>query len=80
MIAENDQYSMGFAWMLVFLPYGPEWKERRRLFQQYFASKAANTTRKVEETHYTRRLLLRLLETPENYVDHISQSVDQCYQ
>jgi cytochrome P450 len=73
MIAGNDKYSMGFAWMLVFMPYGPEWKERRRLFQQYFASKAANTKGRVEETLYTRRLLLRLLETPENYLDHISQ-------
>ncbi|KDR72697.1 hypothetical protein GALMADRAFT_101857 [Galerina marginata CBS 339.88] len=65
---------MGFSWLFVFMPYGPKWKERRRLFQRHFHP-SNDEIHKGKEVHYARRLLLQILETPESYMQHVRHSI-----
>ncbi|PPQ94401.1 hypothetical protein CVT25_002489 [Psilocybe cyanescens] len=65
---------MGFSWLMPFMPYGPEWKERRRLFLRHFHPNN-DEIHKDQEVRYTRRLLLCLLQRPEDYMRHVRHSV-----
>ena len=64
---------MDFAWLLPFVPFGSALKERRRVFQRYFQSKTFNETLQLQKTIHVHQLLLRLLDAPDSYREHIKQ-------
>ncbi|PPQ99996.1 hypothetical protein CVT26_009278 [Gymnopilus dilepis] len=66
--------SMGLSWVMVFMRYGPEWKDRRRLFQRHFHP-TNEKIHKPREVRVARSLLLQILENPEHYMDHVRHSV-----
>ncbi|KAE9394855.1 cytochrome P450, partial [Gymnopus androsaceus JB14] len=57
---------MGWKWAFVFMPYGPEWKARRKLFTTMFNPNNADQ-HEPQELKATRNFLLRLHENPEQY-------------
>ncbi|KAI8996249.1 cytochrome P450 [Trametes punicea] len=61
---------VGCDWHFVFMGYGENWRERRRVFHQYFHPNAA-TTYRPKELKVARELLRRLLETPEDFMVHL---------
>ncbi|KAF4616302.1 hypothetical protein D9613_008357 [Agrocybe pediades] len=65
---------MGFGWLLVFMPYGLEWKERRRLFTRHFHP-TNNELHKGKVLQCGRRLLVQLLSSPQDYMQHVRHSV-----
>ncbi|KAH9477593.1 Cytochrome P450 monooxygenase 98 [Psilocybe cubensis] len=65
---------MGFSWLMPFMPYGPAWKERRRLFLRHFHP-SNDYLHKDHELKYSRRLLENLLAHPEGFMDHIRHCV-----
>ncbi|KAF8490208.1 cytochrome P450 [Gautieria morchelliformis] len=64
---------MGFSWALSFIPYGAAWRRNRALMHKKFHPAAAAKYRPIQAKH-TRRLLRRLCESPDNFVDHIRHS------
>jgi len=65
---------MGWGWMMAFLPHGEQLKEQRRLIARHFpASKIENY--QPQGRMYARRVLRQLLETPDNFMDHIRHLV-----
>lgn len=61
---------MGFTWAFSLMPYGSWWRRHRKAFHQYFYPNAA--------AHYipkqmseARKTLVRLLEEPNEFMDHI---------
>ena len=52
---------LGVDWMFAMMPYGPEWRSRRRLFHQYFGPNAVIEYREVQR-QCVRRLLGQGLE------------------
>ncbi|KAF8970100.1 cytochrome P450 [Flammula alnicola] len=65
---------MGFSWLLPFLQYGTAWKEQRRFFQRHFRM-STDKIHKTQEIEYSRRLLLQLLDTPDDFFEHIRHAV-----
>ncbi|KAI0820142.1 cytochrome P450 [Trametes gibbosa] len=61
---------VGCDWHFVFMGYGESWRERRRVFHQYFHPNAA-TSYRPKELKVARELLRRLLETPDEYMVHL---------
>lgn len=57
------------------LPYGPEWKHQRKLIQSYIGTVSA--LRKIEDLEMmeARRFLLKILEQPTSFVQHIRACV-----
>ncbi|KAI0754716.1 cytochrome P450 98A3 [Daedaleopsis nitida] len=64
----------GWEWSFVFSPYGQFWRQCRRVFWQYFRPEAIAQHRAHQEDA-VRRLLHRLLETPENVEEHLRYSL-----
>lgn len=64
--------SMGCDWHFVFMGYGDGWRERRRIFHQYFHPNAALQYRPIE-LKGARELLRRLLTNPDNFMRHLRQ-------
>ena len=65
---------MGCDFAFPFMPYGLEWKKRRKAFQEYFH---ANELHKYipSQRRETHAFLRRLLVTPDEFIDHIHQCV-----
>ncbi|KAI0325277.1 cytochrome P450 [Cubamyces sp. BRFM 1775] len=61
---------VGCDWHFVFMGYGDSWRERRRVFHQYFHPNAA-TNYRPREIKVARELLRRLLETPDDFMIHL---------
>ena len=63
-------YRMNFSWFTSLLPYGPVWRQHRKIYQQYFHNNIAarHVPKQLAET---RKTLFRLLENPETFRDHI---------
>ncbi|KAF7358359.1 hypothetical protein MVEN_00885900 [Mycena venus] len=63
---------MGWHFNIGLMKYGDEWRTHRRLLNGSFNNKAV---RKYEPTELagTRKLLARLLHSPENFMDHFRQ-------
>ncbi|KAI0651028.1 cytochrome P450 [Trametes meyenii] len=61
---------VGCDWHFVFMGYGDSWRERRRVFHQYFHPNAA-THYRPREIKVARELLRRLLETPDDFMIHL---------
>ncbi|KAF8912053.1 cytochrome P450 [Gymnopilus junonius] len=73
-VVNKLQVIMGLSWLAVFMRYGPEWRDRRRLFQRYFHP-SNEKIHKPKEVYHTRLLLLQILESPNNYMDHVRHCV-----
>ena len=54
------------------MPYGSIWREHRRTFHQFF-NQTASVPYHPHEVKAARKLLLRLMETPEEFNDHLLQ-------
>ena len=52
--------------------YGDSWRERRRVFHQYFHPNAILNYRPLE-LKVARQLLSRLIETPDDFMIHLRQ-------
>ncbi|KAI0772313.1 cytochrome P450 [Trametes elegans] len=61
---------VGCDWHFVFMGYGESWRERRRVFHQYFHPNAV-TNYRPRELKVARELLRRLLETPDDFMVHL---------
>ncbi|OCH95269.1 cytochrome P450 [Obba rivulosa] len=61
---------MGIKWSLPMMDYSDEWKGGRKMFQHELGSDSVRKYRHVE-LHEAHRLLGRLLDRPESFVDHI---------
>ncbi|KAH9911775.1 cytochrome P450 [Epithele typhae] len=62
--------SVGCDWHFVFMGYGDSWRERRRVFHQYFHPNATIEYR-PRTLKVARELLLRLLDTPDDFMVHL---------
>ncbi|KDQ53918.1 hypothetical protein JAAARDRAFT_416633 [Jaapia argillacea MUCL 33604] len=61
---------MGWSWNFSFLPYGPKWRNHRRVFHQYFNQHAIEPYKPIQ-LRESRAFLRRLLDKPEEFGDHI---------
>ncbi|PIL25684.1 cytochrome P450 [Ganoderma sinense ZZ0214-1] len=61
---------VGCNWHFVFMGYGDDWRERRRVFHQFFHPNAAVAYR-PRELKVARELLQRLLESPDDFMVHL---------
>ena len=60
------------------MKYAEPWKEHRKMFQQHFHP--LNTeSYQPKEQEYIHKLLKRLHESPDNFLDHIRQYVQPLY-
>ncbi|RXW20872.1 hypothetical protein EST38_g4984 [Candolleomyces aberdarensis] len=60
---------IGFDWHFGFMPYGDEWKERRKMFQQVFHPTRTEFYR-PKLLKAVRNFLIRLLDDPKDYFAH----------
>jgi len=58
---------MGWSWAFATMPYGDDWRERRRLFTKYFHPNnlGANIPQQIEFIH---KMLSQLLANPDDFV------------
>lgn len=63
---------MRLGWMMPFLPYGAKWREQRRFFQRHLNPSSA-TLHKPLGIQFSRALLVNLLDTPDDYLNHVRQ-------
>jgi hypothetical protein len=57
------------------MPYGSEWRARRRLFQQYFSDKNFSRVQERGLEFIRKGLLANFLSNPGNIHDHIRKCV-----
>jgi hypothetical protein len=62
-------YRMGWDFNSGLMPYGPRWRQHRRLFQQRF-KKTASLSYRPEQTRKVIDMLHGLLISPEDFRDH----------
>ncbi|KAF9447745.1 cytochrome P450 [Macrolepiota fuliginosa MF-IS2] len=65
---------VGWNWLMVFMPYGNAWRERRRFFAKYIhpSDTSFHRPRETEQLHI---FLSLLLKDPENFLKHIRHMV-----
>ncbi|KDQ53889.1 hypothetical protein JAAARDRAFT_415809 [Jaapia argillacea MUCL 33604] len=61
---------MGWDRQFSLMRYGPQWREYRRVFHQHFNQLAVNKYEDIQARE-SRVFLCRLLENPEDFLDHI---------
>lgn len=52
------------------MPYGDKWREHRRMFHEHFHAGAVQKYR-PQMAKEAKKLLLRLVEEPEDFIAHI---------
>ncbi|THH14927.1 hypothetical protein EW146_g5475 [Bondarzewia mesenterica] len=62
--------SLRLDWALGFVSYGQRWRDMRKAFHQYFHPTATLQYHPIEE-RATVELLQRLLDTPEDFIEHL---------
>ncbi|KAJ7109594.1 cytochrome P450 [Mycena crocata] len=67
---------MGWDFNFSLMKYGDEWRTHRRLFNEAFTVKASQKYEPQEEA-VTRTLLKRLLQTPDDFIDHFRQNAGE---
>lgn len=67
-------FSVGWDRGLGYAPYGERFREFRRMFHQTMGPRALHELFPLQEEE-TPRLLLRLLEEPEKFIEHARQYV-----
>jgi cytochrome P450 len=65
---------MGIDYLFALMPYGEEWKNHRRLFEQYFAPKDIKREEKRILDFVRKGLLPNIYQAPEDYLAHIKRS------
>ncbi|KAF4580763.1 hypothetical protein EYR38_003049 [Pleurotus pulmonarius] len=65
---------MGWSWLFAIMEYGESWKQHRALFQREFHPNVATPLFQPQVTKHTRRLLKRLLQSPDDFMHHISHT------
>ncbi|EKM77629.1 hypothetical protein AGABI1DRAFT_122003 [Agaricus bisporus var. burnettii JB137-S8] len=60
----------GWDWLFGFMPYGNAWLQRRKLFQKHFHP-LDDASHHPHEREYVHRMLRALLDTPEDFMEHI---------
>lgn len=65
-------HRIGWDWNVALMSYGPRWRQTRRVFHQHFHRGAARQYRPVQMLG-ARKLLVRLLSDPDNFVQHLRQ-------
>ena len=60
----------GLNWSFGLQPYGPEWRDGRKAFQKVFHPNIVPRFRPLEVVE-ARKLLRRLLQTPDNFMAHL---------
>jgi cytochrome P450 len=63
---------MKWTWAFTLMRYGPMWRRSRKMFHQYFHAGAIVKYQPLQ-TQEVRRMLLRLIETPEEFMQIIRQ-------
>ncbi|TFK41805.1 cytochrome P450 [Crucibulum laeve] len=61
---------IGWKWLFGFIPYNRTWRERRRQFQQHLG-RSNTSIHEPRELHFAHILLQQLLNSPENFMEHI---------
>ncbi|EJD42956.1 cytochrome P450 [Auricularia subglabra TFB-10046 SS5] len=61
---------MGWGWITTFIPYGPAWRESRRVLHHFFHEGAALKHREAQ-TLMNLRFLRLILDSPEDFMQHI---------
>ncbi|KAF8507774.1 cytochrome P450 [Gautieria morchelliformis] len=64
---------MGFTWFTAFMHYGQEWRRNRALMHKKLHPAAAAEYHPIQAKHI-RRMLRRLCESPDDFVNHIRHS------
>lgn len=59
--------------MFAFNPYNDDWRDQRKLFQQYFSPKNAIIIEERIEMFLRKSLLPNLLRSPQNYRLHLHE-------
>lgn len=65
-------YRIKLDWPFGHMKYGERWKERRKLFLRHFHPLNAKS-HQPKELEYIQKLLKRLHDSPEKFMDHIRQ-------
>ncbi|TFK28470.1 cytochrome P450 [Coprinopsis marcescibilis] len=67
-------HSMGWGWALAGLPYGQEWKDKRKLLQKHLhpSDRSMHQPFEHEQVH---NLLKKLLDAPQGFLHHIRHMV-----
>lgn len=63
-------FRMKCDWLLTVLPYDERWKMRRKMLQSEF-NHVETMRYQPHESTYARELLRRLLDTPDQFMEHI---------
>jgi len=58
-----------YSWSIAVLGYGSKWRRGRRLFYEFFNTKVVKNLDDRQHKH-AYRFLLRLAESPEDFLDH----------
>ncbi|KAF4567124.1 hypothetical protein EYR36_010741 [Pleurotus pulmonarius] len=64
---------MGWSWLFATMEYGELWKQHRKLFQREFHPNAVTALFQPQVLKHTSGLLTRLLESPDDFMEHINQ-------
>lgn len=62
---------VGLDKVTTFLLYGDTFKQHRKWFQSYIGTRSAIQRFEGHEETETRRFLLRVLDDPEHFMDHL---------
>lgn len=65
---------MGYDWTMPTLPYNNQWKDQRKMFVRFF-HRNNEPTFLPRITQFVRRMLPRLLEKPEDFMNHAKLAV-----
>ncbi|KAF9552414.1 cytochrome P450 [Agrocybe pediades] len=65
---------MDCGWIFALPPYGRDWKERRRLFMQYFHPSRVEEYH-IGQTKFAHSMLPRLLDRPENFLRTLQYTI-----
>lgn len=65
---------MKINFLFPFMPYGDEWRNHRRIFQQYF-SKNMDKEQETQLDFIRKGLLPNLYESPQNFPEHLVKYV-----
>lgn len=62
---------IGITRLFSIMPYGDQWRNHRRIFQQHFSAKHLPRDQEKELEFVRKGLLPNLLATPQDFAEHI---------
>ena len=72
LVKNADRCRMDWSISPAHMPYGPWWRQHRKLFHEYFHRNALTKYQPIQRQE-VRAFLRRLLVTPDNFFHHIRQ-------